>query len=72
VLFAAIFAVIFRDSLSPGLAALAINYSLSITLVLNSFITSINYTETFIVSIERCLELTQTPEEVFNEKYLCF
>ncbi|CAG2178592.1 unnamed protein product, partial [Oppiella nova] len=70
VFLAAIFAVIFRDSLSPGLAALAINYSLSITLVLNSFITSINYTETFIVSIERCLELTQTPEEAewFNDR----
>ncbi|CAG2120162.1 unnamed protein product, partial [Medioppia subpectinata] len=62
IVFVAVIAAInFRDQLSPGLAALAINYSLNITLVLSSFITSINYTETFMISIEKCLELTQTP-----------
>ncbi|CAG2107573.1 unnamed protein product [Medioppia subpectinata] len=63
-------AVIFRDQLSPGLAALAINYSLNLTLILSTFIRSVNDSETTMISIEKCLELTQIPEEAewYNEK----
>ncbi|CAG2106287.1 unnamed protein product [Medioppia subpectinata] len=66
----AIAAVVFRDQISPGLAALAINYSLDITMILGTFINSVNYIETSMISIEKCMELTQIPEEAewYNEK----
>ncbi|CAG2106288.1 unnamed protein product [Medioppia subpectinata] len=63
-------AVIFRDQLSPGLAALVINYSLNITLILSAFVTYISHTDKAMVTVEKCMELTQTPQEAewYNEK----
>ncbi len=60
----AIFAVVSRGSLSPGIAGLAISYSLNITVVLGTFVRCATDLETNIVSIERCLEYTETPIEV--------
>ena len=64
VFLAAIFAVISRRTLSPGIAGLAISYSLNITNVLGLFVRCATDLETNIVSIERCLEYTETPIEV--------
>jgi ABC-type multidrug transport system fused ATPase/permease subunit len=63
VFLSAIFAVISRGSLSPGIAGLAISYSLSITGLLGMFVRCATDLETNIVSIERCLEYTKTPIE---------
>ncbi len=60
----AIFAVVSRGSLSPGIAGLAISYSLNVTGVLGMFVRCATDLETNIVSIERCLEYTETPIEV--------
>ncbi|CAG2165517.1 unnamed protein product [Oppiella nova] len=70
VLLTAVFAIAFRDTVSPGMAGLTITYALNITLILSGFVRGFSNTETFIVSIERCLELTQTPEEAewFNDR----
>ena len=73
VFLSALFAVLSKDTLSPGLVGLSISYSLSITLVLNMLVRSATDLETNIVSIERCLEYTTTPTEViieYNENYL--
>ncbi|CAG2109651.1 unnamed protein product [Medioppia subpectinata] len=63
VLLTAIFVVLNRYKLSPGIAGLAISYSLNITSVLKSFVKSASGLETNIVSVERCLEYTETPTE---------
>ena len=64
VFMAAIFAVLSRNTLSPGVAGLSISYSLNITSILGMFVRSATDLETNIVSIERCLEYTETPVEV--------
>ena len=64
VFLSAIFAVISRGVLSPGIAGLAISYSLNITGVLGMFVRCATDLETNIVSVERCLEYTDTPTEV--------
>ncbi|XP_054162747.1 ATP-binding cassette sub-family C member 3-like [Oppia nitens] len=65
----AIFAVLSRDTLSPGIAGLAISYSMTVTSVLSMLITSMTNLETNIVAIERIIEYTTTPVEadLFNE-----
>ena len=65
VFLAAMFAVLSRRELSPGIAGLAISYSLNITSVLGLFVRCATELETNIVSIERCLEYTETPIEVY-------
>ncbi|CAG2106436.1 unnamed protein product, partial [Medioppia subpectinata] len=64
-----IFAVFNRYKLSPGIAGLAISYSLNITSVLIWFVKSASDLEINIVSVERCLEYTKTPieSESYNE-----
>jgi len=64
VFLAAVFAVISRGSISPGIAGLALSYSLNLTGVLNMFVRSVTDLETNIVSVERCLQYTETPVEV--------
>ena len=64
VFISALFAVISRNSLSPGIAGLAVSYSLNITNVLGMLVRCITDLETNIVSIERILEYTTTPTEV--------
>ena len=65
VLISAIFAVNSRYTLSPGIAGLAITYSMQITNLLSSLVITFNGIETNSVSIERVIEYTETPTEVF-------
>ena len=64
VFISAIFAVVFRNSLSSGVAGLAITYAMSITAYLKALVTFASELETNIVSVERILEYTQIPTEV--------
>ncbi|CAG2110663.1 unnamed protein product, partial [Medioppia subpectinata] len=64
-----VFTVYNRFKLSPGIAGLAISYSLNITRSLKLLMNSTSNLETNIVSVERCLEYTKTPieSEWYNE-----
>ena len=64
VFLAALFAVLSRGTLSPGLAGLAVSYSLNITSVMAMFVRSMTDLETNIVSIERLVEYSEVPSEV--------
>jgi len=63
VLFAALFAVISRESLDPGLVGLSISYALNITQTLNWFMRMTSEVETNIVSVERIIDYSKTPQE---------
>ncbi|CAG2102735.1 unnamed protein product [Medioppia subpectinata] len=65
-----IFVVYYRFELSPGIAGLAIGYSLDITRCLTFLVNYTSNVETNIVSVERCLEYTETPTEAdwYNEE----
>lgn len=64
VFLAALFAILSRGTLSPGLAGLAISYSLNITSVMGMFVRSLTDLETNIVSIERLIEYSDIQSEV--------
>ena len=64
VFISALFVVISRNTVSPGIAGLVISYSSNITLFLGSLVQCFTEVETNIVSIERILEYTTTPTEV--------
>ena len=73
----ALYAVLMRHNLSPGVAGLTLSYAMTITRTLNNLIRATTQLETNIVSVERCLEYTRTPEEVtffaiFKHYYQCF
>ncbi|CAL1297888.1 unnamed protein product [Larinioides sclopetarius] len=63
VFLSALFAVFLRDTLSPGIAGLAVSYALQITGILNMLVRATADVETNIVAVERCLEYTKTPVE---------
>ncbi|XP_076338372.1 multidrug-Resistance like Protein 1 isoform X1 [Tachypleus tridentatus] len=63
VFFAALFAVLGRDTLSPGSVGLSVSYAVSITAVLNWMVRMSSELEANIVSVERLLEYTTTPNE---------
>ena len=63
VLLSGVFAVLYRDTLSPSLAGLAISFSLSFTMLLNNLIKAYSDVETNIVAVERCLEYTKLETE---------
>uniref|UniRef100_A0A7M4EPW4 ABC-type glutathione-S-conjugate transporter n=1 Tax=Crocodylus porosus TaxID=8502 RepID=A0A7M4EPW4_CROPO len=64
VLFAALFAVINKKQLTPGIAAFSISYALQITGILNWMVRSWTEIENNVVSVERVKEYSTTPKEV--------
>ncbi|XP_064415228.1 multidrug resistance-associated protein 1 isoform X2 [Latimeria chalumnae] len=63
VLFAALFAVLSRNSLSPGLVGLSISYALQVTASLNWLVRMSSEVETNIVAVERVQEYMETEKE---------
>uniref|UniRef100_A0A5F8GB70 Multidrug resistance-associated protein 1 n=1 Tax=Monodelphis domestica TaxID=13616 RepID=A0A5F8GB70_MONDO len=63
VLFAALFSVISRHSLSPGLVGLSVSYSLQVTTYLNWLVRMSSEMETNIVAVERLKEYSETEKE---------
>ncbi|XP_005872114.1 PREDICTED: multidrug resistance-associated protein 1 [Myotis brandtii] len=63
VLFATLFAVISRNSLSAGLVGLSISYSLQVTTYLNWLVRMSSEMETNIVAVERLKEYSETEKE---------
>ncbi|XP_058142363.1 multidrug resistance-associated protein 1 isoform X1 [Dasypus novemcinctus] len=63
VLFAALFAVVSRHSLSAGLVGLSVSYSLQVTAYLNWLVRMSSEMETNIVAVERLKEYSETEKE---------
>ncbi|XP_060581167.1 multidrug resistance-associated protein 1-like isoform X5 [Ruditapes philippinarum] len=61
--FAALFAVIARNDLSPGIVGLSITYALNVTQTLNWMVRMTTELETNIVAVERVKEYSETPTE---------
>lgn len=63
IFFAALFAVINRDTMNPGLVGLSVTYALQITQTLNWLVRMTSDVETNIVAVERIKEYGETPQE---------
>ncbi|XP_053551240.1 multidrug resistance-associated protein 1 isoform X2 [Bombina bombina] len=63
VLFASLFAVVSRNTLSPGLVGLSISYALQITTYLNWLVRMSSELETNIVAVERVKEYSEMEKE---------
>ncbi|XP_075974897.1 multidrug resistance-associated protein 1-like isoform X2 [Anticarsia gemmatalis] len=62
-LFAALFVVMGRENISPGLAGLSLSYTLKITKTLTWLVQTISVIENKIVSVERMKEYAETEQE---------
>uniref|UniRef100_A0A1B6E9X5 ABC-type glutathione-S-conjugate transporter n=1 Tax=Clastoptera arizonana TaxID=38151 RepID=A0A1B6E9X5_9HEMI len=63
IFFAAILAVIRRDSMEAGTAGVSISYALQVTMVLNFLVRMTSDLETNIVAVERIKEYAEVPQE---------
>ncbi|XP_077285786.1 multidrug-Resistance like Protein 1 isoform X3 [Arctopsyche grandis] len=63
ILFSALFAVLGRDSINPGLVGLSVSYALQITQTLNWLVRMTSEVETNIVAVERIKEYGETAQE---------
>lgn len=63
VLFAGLFAVTGKDSLSPGLVGLSVSYALQVTMSLNWMVRMTSELENNIVAVERVKEYSETKTE---------
>lgn len=63
ILFSALFAVLSRDTLSPGLVGLSVSYALQVTQTLNWLVRMTSDVETNIVAVERIKEYGETKQE---------
>lgn len=63
ILFAALFAVLSRDTLNAGTVGLSVSYALQITQTLNWLVRMTSEVETNIVAVERIKEYAETKQE---------
>ncbi|KAG1678443.1 Canalicular multispecific organic anion transporter 2 [Nymphon striatum] len=63
VFFTAFFAVMSRNVLDPAIVGLTVNYALTLTFTLYSFVRAAGPVESNIISVERVLEYTRLPQE---------
>ncbi len=63
ILFAALFAVLARDSMDPGLVGLSLSYALTVTQSLSYLVTMVSEVETNMVGVERVKEYQEITEE---------
>ncbi|CAL7934381.1 unnamed protein product [Xylocopa violacea] len=63
IFFAALFAVLNKDGIGPGVAGLSISYALQVTQTLNWLVRMTSDVETNIVAVERIKEYGETPQE---------
>ena len=61
---ASIFAIIARDSISPGIAGLSLTYALNVSPMLNYAVKMTALLESNLTSVERVKEYWSTPQEV--------
>ncbi|CAG9578809.1 unnamed protein product [Danaus chrysippus] len=63
IFFAALFAVLSRETINPGIVGLSISYALQITQTLNWLVRMTSEVETNIVAVERIKEYAETKQE---------